>query len=387
MNVMKINKPQFDSTLKRLNVEQDFLDSSDLLYDIYETVTEAIETVLKQSEFKEFNFVNPIVVLLYILNEIKFAHSIRWGEKVSIEKMLQDEDFYHYLCSVICDKYLTNEQLNYKSQAYLNKFNPQISTMALYLNFCLNILNRQNVEYDKYQRLIKDMLKNSFSLSQCIQNLLINGFDVEAFSTWRTTHENESILYVLVLNGKDVFDAYFRHIEYSLAYRGQIKSKEKTDEIFAEIKEKMKEKGLKSKDMKKFIEYGYLFAIKDKEYLVDYKLNFRDGVENMAGLKKYSKIYELSSEIAHSSPLLIYSNREYYFLITMINLYESFFRLESVFNTFYKEIATEEEYARYLNLRNVYMNELLVIHKSLNLQYVNKFVKIKTQHHDNKNPQ
>ena len=149
MNVMKINKPQFESTLKRLNVEQDFLDSSDLLYEIYETVTEAIETVLKQSEFKDFNFVNPIVVILYILNEIKFAHSIRWGEKVSTEKMLQDEDFSHYLCSVICDKYLTNEQLNYKSQAYLNKFNPQISTMALYLNFCLNILNRQNVEYDK----------------------------------------------------------------------------------------------------------------------------------------------------------------------------------------------------------------------------------------------
>ena len=77
-----------------------------------------------------------------------------------------------------------------------------------------------------------------------------------------------------------------------------------------EIKEGMKDNDLKSKDMKRFIEYGWLSAIPDVKLgrIPDFKFNFRDGVERCANLRQYSKVYEMSSEIAHSSPLLIYSS-------------------------------------------------------------------------------
>ena len=362
MKVITINEQEFKNILERLNSPKSILDIYKELYEVYTLVSSGIEEVLNKAEFKDFNFVNPLIVILYIVNEFSFyAHS----HKTKVEeysKIFQDDNFVSFISSICCDKYLTNEQLNVKSKVFLNKFNPKISTINLYLNFCLTILNRDKIKLNKYDNLVKDLLKNSFNLSQCIINLLISGFDVEAFSTWRTLHENECLLIVLTTYGKEVFDAYFKHIEYALAFRHQINDEKRIDELFQEIKAHIKEKGLRSCNMKKFIEYGYLFAVKDKEFNVDYKLNFRDGVETLANLKRYSKVYELASEIAHSSPFLIYSNREYYSTLANLNLYDTFFRLENIFAKLYTRVGSKEEIASYSNIRIVYFSELIALY-------------------------
>ena len=126
-----------------------------------------------------------------------------------------------------------------------------------------------------------------------------------------------------------------------------------------EIKSRMKEHDLKSKDMKRFIEYGWLLAIDKVSETEGFKLNFRDGVQRVAGLSNYSKVYEMSSEIAHSSPLLIYSEKNYFYHITILNLYESFFRLEKIFASIYMSTVGEEERQRYLSMRSLYFGELL----------------------------
>jgi hypothetical protein len=113
------------------------------------------------------------------------------------------------------------------------------------------------------ETLVIDVMKKGFSMAQCIVNLLENGYETEAFSTWRTLHENECILQVLVSYGKPVMDAYVNHMKYAVAFRGGLPSKAETDEVFVKIKEGMKENDLKSKDMKRFIEYGWLSAIPD----------------------------------------------------------------------------------------------------------------------------
>ena len=145
---------------------------------------------------------------------------------------------------------------------------------------------------------------------------------------------------------------------FAAAFRGALESKEMTDKVFVEIKEQMRSHDLKSKDMKRFIEYGWLYAIPQTD-AAEIKLNFRDGVEHQAGLSDYSKVYEMSSEIAHSSPLLIYSRKNYVFHITLLNLYESFFRLEKIFTTIYMSTTTEDERNRYVQMRNLYYGELL----------------------------
>ena len=284
-----------------------------------------------------------------------------------IAKLKKDERFFENLASTCADKYFTNEQLNYRSHSFLNKFNPQVSTLELYLNFTLRSIDNFKIT-DRASQLIVDMLRKAFQLSKCILNLLIDGFETEAFSTWRTLHENECILICLIKNGENIFRSYFKHIQYALAYRNQIATKEETDKIFEEIKKEMKEHELKSKDMKKFIEYGYLFAIPNLTFNEDFKLNFRDGIQKVAGLSSYSKTYEMSSEISHSSPLLLFSNKQYYFIITLLNLYETFFRLEKIFQDSYILYASEANAKQYALLKNRYMSQLLYIYKDVQNQ-------------------
>ena len=198
----------------------------------------------------------------------------------------------------------------------------------------------------------------------CSSAIIITGFETEAFSTWRTLHETECILTLINKHGDKVTQAYLKHMRYALAYRGAIPSKEETDAEFVKIKEEMRALDLKSKDMKKFIEYGWLSSIDNYNEDPMFKFNFRDGVERLAGLTSYSKVYEMASEIAHSSPLLIYSRPQYYYRLTVIELYESFFRLEKIFTEIYVSRIDENEAKRYMAMRNVYYSTLQVLYQN-----------------------
>ena len=363
MKTKKLTRQNFEEILNELNAPKDI--DIKYLYDIYDAVIDAIDLVISNVANFKFIPVNNVVVILYIINE--FLYSVNNLPKEKKEEFMNDDDMSSMLASVCCDKYLTNEQLNYKSKTFLNRFEPPISTLSLYLNFTLNTINQIRVK-DQKSELVKRMLFKAFSLSKCITDLLLGGYETEAFSTWRTLHENESILICLIKYGKPMFDEYFKHISYVLAYRHQLKQEEQ-DKIFVQIKEEMKAHNLKSKDMKKFIEYGYLYTIKNFEE-DQYKLNFRDGVEKAAGLSSYAKVYEMCSEIAHSSPLLLLSDKRYFMPITLINLYESFFRLEQIFEAHFKNYSSEKDFIAYENLKKVYMKQLLAIYDDIKKRFL-----------------
>lgn len=366
INVKPISKEKFHLLVNNLKAPEYI--NNNHLYNVYEMVIDGIDQVFSSIDLSNFIPVNQVVVILYVINE--FIYTLNGKTHEEIDKYFENEENYTTIASLCADKYLTNEQLNFKSKAYLSRFNPPISTLELYLNFSLRTLEnlKPNNQIDK---LIYDMLIKAFKLAKCIISLLIDGFETEAFSTWRTLHENESILICLLNGGTDVFNEYFKHIKYALAYRGQIPDKEKVDEIFVEIKSEMKKHDLKSKDMKKFIEYGYLFKFPNLVLNEDFKLNFRDGVQKIAGLSMYSKTYETASEIAHSSPLLLFSRRDYFFNITIINLYETFFRLERVFANFYKN-GNKENFSSYQKIREVYITQLTQIYERIQNSFLKK---------------
>lgn len=363
MVIKTLTKEELINLTKSLSIPNSL--EIDYFYDLYTAINETIKEIISNNENFRFTPVNPISLVFYILNE--YQYSTKDFNEEQIAKLKKDERFFENLASTCADKYFTNEQLNYRSHSFLNKFNPQVSTLELYLNFTLRSIDNFKIT-DRASQLIVDMLRKAFQLSKCILNLLIDGFETEAFSTWRTLHENECILICLIKNGENIFRSYFKHIQYALAYRNQIATKEETDKIFEEIKKEMKEHELKSKDMKKFIEYGYLFAIPNLIFNEDFKLNFRDGIQKVAGLSSYSKTYEMSSEISHSSPLLLFSNKQYYFIITLLNLYETFFRLEKIFQDSYILYASEANAKQYALLKNRYMSQLLYIYKDVQNQ-------------------
>jgi hypothetical protein len=354
MGEKTITLEQYQALLKELGAAN--RPDEAFLYQCFVDALDSSSALREQSAILAHMPINPVQLTLYLLYEEQFYLDSNPTKK--LEDLEKDEGYEQFLISIALDKYFTNEHLSYRSGSFVNRFVPEISTIDLYLNFILGMLSRYK-QGDPKETLVVDILQKGFSMAKCIVDLLTNGFETEAFSTWRTLHENECILQVIVKYGQPVIDEYLKHLKYALAFRGALPSKEETDKTFEEIKSGMKAVDLKSKDMKRYIEYGWLLGIPGVLQMEGFKFNFRDGVERCAGLRDYSKVYEMSSEIAHSSPLLIYSRKNYFYLITMLNLYESFFRLEKIFSTIYLSTVPEADQKQYVGMRKLYFSELL----------------------------
>ena len=354
MSEIKLTKEQFDLLYEQLKVPAQI--NKDDIFECYDAAFDNAEVLLKNNIFGKALSLNNVVLVLYLVNEYGFYFSIN-------KNIENKEDALLKISSIALDKYFTNEHLDYRNDQYTSKFSPAISTIEIYLNFILGILKKFPQKNPK-ETLLVDMANKAFSVSKAITELIVKGFETEAFSTWRTLHEIECILILIDKHGDKVIQSYLKHMRYALAYRGAIPSVEETDAEFVKIKAEMKDLNLKSKDMKKYIEYGWLTSIQEYKDGENFKFNFRDGVEKLAGLSDYSKIYEMASEIAHSSPLLIYSHPQYYYHSTLIRLYESFFRLEKIFTELYLNRIEKDEAQRYLAMRNVYYSSLGIIYQN-----------------------
>lgn len=358
MKIQKITKEEFNIFYKRINPNP--LYDEDFLYNLLNNIIDYYNNEVDVSVSDNFSDINPYSVFLYLYAEYNYC--VQGKSEEEILKFNNDIDSLDALSSIALDKYLTNEKIDLNEKYFANKFSPSISTLTLYLNF-MNKVNLQFSKNNPFITLISDILMKCIKISKCTLELLTNGFEAEAFSTWRTLHETECVLRILIKYKKPVITSYLKHLTYSLAYRKLIKNPDRTNEIFEEIKKEMKVYNLKSKDMKKYIEYGYLLAIDEFKLEDNYKLNFRDGVEKMAGLENYSKTYEYSSEIAHSSPLMIYSNEQSLFHLTLISLYEVFFRIEQIFSSHLLSLNENKEFKeRYLKMRQVYYYILVNIY-------------------------
>ncbi len=349
--MQKLTKIQFDKLLSDLKIPEQV--DRGFLYECYSDALDGVEGLNSTTPSLNAYQINHIQLILYIMNEYALYSSM------VPQEVLKSEEFERQLLSTAVDKYYTNEHLSWQDARLANRYQPEISTISLYLNFILSMLDKYP-SGDPEKTLLVDVMKKGFSMARCVIELLDGGFETEAFSTWRTLHENECILIVLISFGAPVIKSYLEHMQYALAFRN-ILPKEEGDQLFVKIKDEMRTYGLKSKDTKRFIEYGWLYAVPGIEKIEDFKLNFRDGVERVANLREKAKIYEMSSEIAHSSPLLIYSRKEYFYLLTILNVYESFIRLEKVFTALYLSNVPDIERQRYLAMRAVYGTQIEAI--------------------------
>ena len=357
-NFTILNRQQFDGVIQSLNINETV--NRDVVYQIYQTANEGIQSLIDSGIFPRFGNINPFEIIYYCVGEYTYTTQGKTVEEIT--KMGEDEKYITSIASVVSDKYLSLAMFGHAERKLANKFIPPVSSLNLYLNFMLNILSTYQ-KNDPKQTLITDLLIKSVSISRCILQLITEGYETEAFSNWRTLHECECTLLLLDKYKDPLINRYLIHMQYGIVFKNGDTSDEKGTRIFNDMKEEMRQLDLKSKDIKKYIEYGWLYEIPGVKEDEKFKLNFRDGLERLAELSMYSGRYEMSSEIIHSTPMLIYSNKEYFFFITLLSLYESFFRLEKVFLSLFAKNMSEEQMKRYLDMRSVYYAQLVNIHK------------------------
>ena len=341
-------------------IEPSLLSEVDFLYEIYENTYSGIVELSKEEPTVTITNINSLELIYYIVGE--FTYSVRGFDKTAIANFENSEDIKDTMSSVVADKYLSLSIYNHNEEKLVSRYLPPISSIELYINLMLNIVTRYE-RNDPKNTLIIDLLTKSLSIARCTLSLLCDGYETEALTMWRTLHECECILILLEKYRDVAINAYLKHMEYGLVYKDAFQDKGKQNQLFEQMKKEMNEIGLKSKDMKKYIEYGWMLSIPESKDINDFKLNFRDGLETLAGLHQYSQIYMTSSEILHSTPLLIYSNKKYFHYLTLLNLYESFFRIEEVFRTLFFQRVGDNEKQRYLEMRKMYFSHLINIHQ------------------------
>lgn len=357
MNKM-LTKEEFLENLSFLDSEVSL--NYDFLYDVYSYIFDGLEDISKAKEVGKSFDINNGDLIFYILGE--YIYSTRGFNEYQIQEFVSNEKIKESMCSVIADKYISLSIYNHAETTLTNKYFPPISTLELYINLMLNIVNNGQIK-DKGNALLIDFLNKTLSIARCILKQLCDGYETEAFALWRTLHECECVLILLDKYNDKIIPTYVKHMQYSIIYKQGDNGTELNNKIFSQLKEEMRAHGLKSKDTKKFIEYGWLLSIPDVEKIDNFKLNFRDGVETLAGLHDYSEIYMTSSEILHGTPMLVYSNKSYFHLLTLINLYESFFRIERVFESLFFPKITPEARNKYLQMKKLYSQHLISIHK------------------------
>ena len=326
------------------------------VYSVYSYTVEGIADIAETNVIANLQNVSHLELIGYCVGE--FSYLVEGMDSSRKEEFKKDENVLVTISSMVADKYLSLNNFSYGQNSLTNHFSPQISTLYVYINFMLNIVNGKNSVKSPHFTLLADLFTKSISICKCTLDLLVRGFNTEAFSCWRTLHECECVLEVLSKHGEPAVEAYLKHMNYGFAFRNAMQDKEKQDKVCME----MKQYDLKSKDIKKFIEYGWLYSVPGVKENESFKLNFRDGLELTAGLEKYNKRYEMSSEIIHGTPILVYSSPEYFYFVTLLSTYESFFRLERLFTFAYSKVVSKEEFANYLNMRSVYFTHLTNIY-------------------------
>ena len=352
------NKSECDRVIDSLNNSSHL--NKDFIYKVYTFTNEAIQQISDSNVLTNAPVINPIELIYYIVGEYLYTVGLKNNEDIKV--LIDNEDYISSMASVVADKYLSLSMFNHKERKIANRYLPPMSSLNIYLNFILNILQNYR-KNDPLTTLIADLLMKSVSISRSILTLLISGYETEAFSVWRTLHECECALLVLEKYGNPLINRYLIHMQYGIVFKNGDKEDERGNKIFSDMKAEMQKYNLKSKDIKKFIEYGWLYEIPGVKDDPEFKLNFRDGLEKIAGLSMYTNRYELSSETVHVTPMLIYSNKEYFYFVTLISLYESFFRLEKVFLSLFAKHVDETTMKRYDELRKVYYSQLVNIHQ------------------------
>jgi hypothetical protein len=235
-------------------------------------------------------------------------------------KLFTDEAFSRY-SMMIAEEY--SKMVDYRYQTIskgMHSYSDISFALESALTFAITSISPL-AELQPNRTLMPDLFRKFFAQALGLLKMLNLGLASEAYSNWRTLHEAECVIKLLVEGGASLQNVYLRHIVYNNAFHHAIESKEETDAIFVELKGNMAKHGLKSKDMKKYIEYGWLYACRTyHESDVTYKLNFRDGLQKAAGLGEYNEYYEMASEMAHSSPIFFYSNNDFFGDLTSVNL-------------------------------------------------------------------
>ncbi len=309
----------------------------------------------------------------YICAEHKFHLSIVKDEYKS--KLETDEKYFRQLVNICYDKLIINEFRGIDSKSVISKYSVETSLLTMFINRMFVLLGQVHLDPDSAkQKLQADIFAKCFMLIKSTLNQLCDGLETEAMSSWRTFHELLCVLCVITKGDEKVSQAYFRHLTYGAYNRGEIKDEKEIAKIQKQMEEDMLALEVKKANKEKFINYGWIHwafkRYKDEEV----KMNFLGGLQKVADQTAYKKYYEIASDVTHSTPLLVYANKNNLTTTTLKITYEQFFVMETMFVNWCRKdlrlsVTEDKAFYEYLMFKKLYKPKVEIIYQIINSKY------------------
>lgn len=233
------------------------------------------------------------------------------------KKLEADEKYREMLVRDVAVYIVINEHLNVEKISNTSEYSPEIAAYNMACSYSLYMLGSFKGT-DRRMNGINNLFKKSMVTIKSVIHLLAAGNSCDAVILWRHLHELECVLIVLCTKGEDLFFRYIKHMEYF-----DMEGNPRAEELQRRLSEECKAFGVKERNA--FINYGWLEYVEGfrEGFGKEYRLNFKDGLQKVAGLSERHAAYASASKILHHSAWVVTIRDDKFYKFTVFELFRS----------------------------------------------------------------
>lgn len=264
-----------------------------------------------------------------------------------ISRIEGEEKYRAMLVQDVAVYIVINEHLNVEKFSNTSAYSPEIAAYNMACSYSLFILGSFSGQ-DRRMNGINNLFKKALVTVKSVINLLAAGNSCDAVILWRHLHELECVLITLNTKGEELFFRYVEHMEYF-----DLETKPNAEELQKRLSEESKAYGIKEKNA--FINYGWLVHVEGfrEGFGKEYRLNFKEGLQKVAGQSGRYAAYASASKILHPSAWVVAIPDDKFYLFTLLELNKTLTNIVGLikdytvrYRQFSSKIAECDSYAR-----------------------------------------
>ena len=307
----------FAAQLARLSRLTGKTANADFIREMYERVKDRYVEELQNRKIRLRTLdgarLDEIVSYIYYYH---LFHTSHLPEELT-KKLESDEKYREMLVRDVAVYIVINEHLNVEKISNTSEYSPEIAAYNMACSYSLYILGSFKGT-DRRMNGINNLFKKALVTIKSVIHLLAAGNSCDAVILWRHLHELECVLIVLCTKGEDLFFRYIKHMEYF-----DMEGNPRAEELQQRLSEECKAFGVKERNA--FINYGWLEYVDGfrEGFGKEYRLNFKDGLQKIAGLSARHAAYASASKILHPSAWVVTIRDDKFYKFTVFELFRS----------------------------------------------------------------
>lgn len=264
-----------------------------------------------------------------------------------VARIEKEDKYKEMLVRDVAVYIVINEHLNVEKYSNTSAYSPEIAAYNMACSYSLFVLGTFSGP-DRRMNGINNLFKKALVTIKSVINLLAAGNSCDAVILWRHLHELECVLIVLNTKGDDLFFRYIQHMEYF-----DLETKPNAEELQRRLSEECKAFAVKERNA--FINYGWLVYVDGfrEGFGKEYRLNFKDGLQKVAGQSDRHAAYASASKILHPSAWVVAIPDRKFYKFTLFELFRSLTNIVGLikgysekYKAFSKKPAECENYMR-----------------------------------------